>query len=76
MTKHNHYFIDVSRLQKMDVYRVLERFNVTCPVLQHVSKKALCAGNRGHKDLRKDIQDMIDSLNRKLEMMEEDANDN
>lgn len=70
--KHDHYFVDVSHLQKMDVYRVLERFKVTCPVLQHVSKKALCAGNRKHKDLRRDIQDMIDSLTRKLEMMNED----
>jgi hypothetical protein len=45
----------------IDVYDVLKAFNVTCPALQHLIKKALNAGNRGHKDLETDLQDIIDS---------------
>lgn len=45
----------------VDVYDVLKAFNVTCPALQHLIKKALNAGNRGHKDLETDLQDIIDS---------------
>lgn len=69
---HNHYFRDVSKLQSLDVYRLLELFNVTCPVAQHVVKKALAAGQRGHKSLHKDWQDIADSAARKLQMMRED----
>jgi len=45
----------------IDVYDVLKAFNVTCPALQHIIKKALNAGKRGHKDLETDLQDIIDS---------------
>ena len=42
----------------MDVYDVLEAFKVTCPALQHLIKKALCAGLRGHKDIIQDLRDI------------------
>lgn len=45
----------------VDVYRVLEAYQVTCPALQHLVKKALCVGLRGHKDVAQDLQDTIDS---------------
>ena len=70
---HNHYFRDVSRLNSLDVYRLLELFQVTCPVAQHIVKKALAAGQRGHKDTRRDWQDIADSAARRLQMMDEDA---
>ena len=70
--KHNHYFKDVSRLQFIDVYRVLSLFNVTDPSLQHAIKKLLVAGGRGAKDITKDIQEAIDSCNRALEIRKED----
>ena len=44
-----------------DVYDILQTWNVTNPALQHLIKKALQAGNRGHKDLETDMQDIIDS---------------
>lgn len=69
---HNHYFRDVSHLNSLDVYRLLELFNVTCPVAQHIVKKALAAGQRGHKDTRRDWQDIADSAARRLQMMDED----
>lgn len=52
----------------IDVYDVLKAFNVTCPALQHLIKKALNAGNRGHKDLETDLQDIIDSAIRAKEL--------
>lgn len=69
---HDHYFRDVSALKSVDVYRLLELFGVICPVAQHVFKKALAAGQRGHKSLRKDWQDIADSAARRLQMMDED----
>ena len=47
-----------------DVYDVLEAFNVTCPALQHLLKKGLNAGLRGHKDTLQDLDDIIASAER------------
>jgi hypothetical protein len=69
---HNHYFRDVSGLEKIDVYRLLDLFGVTCPVAQRVVKKAIAAGQRGHKTLRNDWLDIADSAARKLQMIDED----
>ena len=52
----------------VDVYRVLEAFSVTNPQLQHIVKKALCAGQRGHKDYFRDLQDIVDSAKNAIEM--------
>ena len=72
---HSHYFKDVSNLKSIDVYRVLNLFEVTDPCLQHVIKKLLVAGGRGHKDTTKDIQEAIDSLVRYQEMQSENENE-
>ena len=69
---HNHYFKDVSHLEILDVYRVIDLFAVTNPCHQHAIKKILCCGQRGAKDAAKDTQEAIDSLKRALEMMRED----
>jgi len=69
---HSHYFRDVSNLQQIDVYRILELFEVVCPVAQHIVKKALAAGKRGAKSPARDMQDIADSANRWLEMRQED----
>ena len=69
---HEHYFIDVTNIDRLDVYRLLDLFGVTCPVAQHVVKKALAAGQRGHKDTRRDWQDIADSAARRLQMFAED----
>jgi hypothetical protein len=71
--KHPHYHKDVRHLQTIDVYRVLALFNVTDPCIQHAVKKLLVAGGRGAgKDLSKDVQEAIDSLQRFQEMQTED----
>ena len=71
--KHSHYFKDVSRLSHIDVYRVLELFAVKDPCLQHAIKKLLVAGNRGVKNMDKDIQEAIDTLERWKAMRMEDG---
>ena len=71
-TKHSHYKKNVEHLSFIDVYRVIDLFEVTHPALQHALKKVLCAGGRGQKDWAKDVQEAIDSLNRALEMQGED----
>ncbi len=45
----------------VDVYDVLSAFDVVNPALQHLVKKALAVGQRGHKDASEDYQDIIDS---------------
>ncbi len=73
MSKHSHYHKDVSHLKSIDVYRVLELFDVTNPCIQHAVKKLLVAGGRGAgKDFDKDIQEAIDSLERLKAMKLED----
>lgn len=69
---HEHYFIDVSAYDRVDVYRLIELAGITCPVAQHVFKKAFATGKRGHKSLRKDWQDIADSAARRLQMISED----
>ncbi|MGL4754376.1 MAG: hypothetical protein ACRCXB_18540 [Aeromonadaceae bacterium] len=49
------------RGRSIDVYDVLTAWNVTNPALQHLIKKALQCGQRGHKDAQQDLQDIIDS---------------
>jgi hypothetical protein len=51
----------------------LELFEVVDPAIQHAVKKLLVAGNRGHKDLQKDVKEAIVSLNRRIEMWEEET---
>ena len=69
---HEHYFKDVTHLKTIDVYRVLDLFNVSNPCVQHAVKKLLCSGQRGVKDTRQDVQEAITSLLRYLEMQTED----
>ena len=60
--------IQVSDSSTVDVYDVLEAFNVTSPALQHLAKKALCAGLRGHKDTMTDLLDIQSSANRAIKL--------
>lgn len=53
---------------QVDVYDVLQAFDVTNPALQHLIKKALCVGIRGHKTKQQDLQDIIDSAIRAKEL--------
>lgn len=73
MSKHSHYFKNVSHLETIDVYRVLQLFDVKNPCIQHAIKKLLVAGNRGGgKNQQQDLKEAIDSINRAIDMMHED----
>jgi len=69
--KHAHYKKDVKHLDYIDVYRIIELYELHDPCFQHALKKILVPGARGHKDLTKDINDIIDTMRRKLEMIAE-----
>lgn len=70
--KHAHYFRSVEGLKQVDFYRIAELFGVTCPAAQHILKKALVAGQRGHKNKERDMQDIVDTAQRWLDMRKED----
>lgn len=55
----------------VDVYDVLNAWCVQNPALQHLIKKALQAGKRGHKDTVEDMEDIIASAIRAKEIEEE-----
>jgi hypothetical protein len=67
-----HYFKHLPT-RHIDVYRVLQAYDVQHPALQHAIKKLLVAGGRGAKDVTKDVQEAIVSCNRFLEMKEEEV---
>ena len=68
------YFIDVSGYEKIDIYRYLELLpGERGHAIEHALKKlALCGIRTGGKSLVKDITEARDTLNRWLEMREED----
>ena len=68
----NPYIVDISKYNKLDIYRILSLYDVTDPCLQHAIKKLLCAGKRGVKNQTQDINEAILSLQRLLEMQGED----
>lgn len=69
--KHNHYHKPCP-FDSVDVYRVLKMFEVTDPCLQHIVKKALCAGKRGAKDFTQDMTEIRDTAQRAVDMQTEE----
>lgn len=70
--QNNPYIVDISKYDKLDIYRILFLYEVNNPCLQHAIKKLLCAGKRGVKNQIQDINEAILSLQRFLEMQGED----
>ena len=68
----NPYIVDISKYNKLDIYRILKLYEVSDPCVQHAIKKLLCAGKRGLKPQTQDINEAILSLKRFLEMQGED----
>ena len=67
MSKQNKYNRECKGVT-IDVYDVLKAFDVVNPALQHLIKKALCVGIRGHKNREQDLQDILDSAVRAKEL--------
>lgn len=71
---HEHYFKSV--LTEADVYRFCQLFDVDDPsgATQHAIKKLVLPGQRGgNKGKWKDMQEAVDTLNRRIEMAREDG---
>ena len=70
--KHSHYYRPCP-FKTVDVYRVLRLFDITNNEIGHAIKKLLCSGIRGgNKDHDKDVSEAIDTLQRHLEMNQEE----
>ena len=54
----------------VDVYAILEAYPTNNAALDHLIKKALVPGGRGHKDRTRDLRDIQWSAGRALEMQE------
>jgi hypothetical protein len=54
---------------QVDVYDILDAYPTRNPALDHLVKKALCPGQRGHKDLLTDLDDIIKSAQRAKQMV-------
>lgn len=52
----------------VDVYDVLAAFGVQNPALQHLVKKALAPGQRGHKTRAEDLDEIVASAIRAKEL--------
>lgn len=70
---HNHYFIDVRGLDYIDPYMIAYLYNIDDPsgATQHALKKLLVPGKRGHKDVDTDLNNVVDTSNRLLEIKQQ-----
>lgn len=69
--KRNKYMREIKPGVWVDVYDVIRAFVVTDGALQHLLKKALAVGQRGHKDAEEDYTDIRDSAQRALDIYKE-----
>jgi hypothetical protein len=53
---------------QIDVYAVLDAFDVRCPARQHAIKKLLCAGIRGKNNELDDLREAEDAIKRAIQM--------
>lgn len=68
--KHSHYHKNVSQYDTIDIYALCKIFDIQDPsgCTQHAIKKLLVTGQRGHKDRLRDLQDVIDTVKRLVEL--------
>ena len=55
---------------QVDVYAVLDAFDVTCPARQHAIKKLLCSGIRNKGTVLQDLTEARDAVSRAIQMEE------
>ena len=68
--KHSHYHRDVSHIDTLDIYWICDLYvKDDSGCIQHAVKKLLCCGERGVKDNVKDLQEAIDTIQRKIEIL-------
>lgn len=69
--KHPHYHKPTNGAETVDVYWVLNAWEVDCHATGHAIKKLLNAGQRGAKSKEQDLQEAIDSIARAIELLDE-----
>lgn len=52
----------------VDIYRILNAYDVRCHAVGHAIKKLLAAGDRGDKSYEQDLQEAIDSIREGIKM--------
>ena len=62
----NKYSREIRPNIHVDVYDVLEAFDVTCPAMAHAIKKCLMPGDRGAKSCEQDMREAIQSIERAI----------
>lgn len=62
--------VPCATLGRVDVYAVLDAFDVRCPAKQHAIKKLLCSGIRGKADTMQDLREARDAIDRAIQMQE------
>lgn len=67
----NKYMREIKPGVWVDVYDVINAWEVTDGGFQHALKKILACGQRGHKSEEEDRVDIIASINRSNEIYEE-----
>jgi len=65
--EYNKYAVEIKGVE-LDVYDILDAHNVRNPALQHLIKKCLHGGMRGHKSREQDLKDIIASSKRAHEL--------
>jgi hypothetical protein len=64
-----HYYKAIPpELSELDIYAVLDLFEVTDQKVGHAVKKLLCLGNRGSKEYLQDLKEARDTLNRAIDL--------
>lgn len=61
------------RTETVDVYDVLNAYNVTCPAVAHAVKKLLMPGQRGAKNKLQDLAEARQALDRAIQLEDERA---
>lgn len=69
-SKHTHYHKPTNGAESVDVYWVLNAWQVDCHATGHAIKKLLNAGERGAKSKKQDLQEAIDSIKRAIELLD------
>lgn len=67
----NKYHREIKSHVWVDVYDVLEAFEVRNSAVQHALKKLLAPGQRGTKSTVQDLEEAILSINRAIELEKE-----
>lgn len=72
-TAYGPYLKDTTRYNHIDIYRILTLYGITDHAIGHAVKKLLAAGQRGAKSRTQDLKEAIESIERQIEMDQEDA---